>query len=39
MVAPLILEEARYGGNWLKKQAFRHSAQLYRYETRYFPQF
>jgi hypothetical protein len=30
MVAPLILEDARYGGNCLKKQGFRHSAQLYR---------
>src|SRR5438128_3566140 len=30
MFAPLILEEARYGGNCLKKQGFRHSAQLYR---------
>jgi len=35
MFAPLILEEARYGGNRLKKQAFLHSAQLYRSETPY----
>jgi hypothetical protein len=39
MFAPLILEEARYGGNRLKKQAFRHSSQLYRRERRFFPQF
>jgi len=39
MFAPLILEGARYGGNWLKKQAFRHSAQLYRCERPYFLQF
>jgi hypothetical protein len=39
MFAPLILEGARYGGNWLKKQAFRHSAQLYRWKRRYFPHF
>jgi hypothetical protein len=32
MVAPLILETARYGGNCLKKQGFRHSSQLYRRE-------
>jgi hypothetical protein len=30
MVAPLILETARYGGNRLKKQGFQHSSQLYR---------
>jgi hypothetical protein len=39
MFAPLILERARYGGNRLKKQAFRHSAQLYRRERRYFLHF
>jgi hypothetical protein len=35
MFAPLILEVARYGVNCLKKQAFLHSAQLYRRERPY----
>jgi hypothetical protein len=30
MVAPLILEIGRYVENCLKKQGFRHSAQLSR---------